>query len=248
MPRSRLRCPGGVQTAFRHPRGDGTLRRVPLAVSWSLTERYVAHEILHTHGLGHANSLRCRDSALAANCKLREYGNFWDLMGFDGGNVQMISAPMRAFMGWTQPVLHGSGPATYTMAAATRLEGNMPTAVQVRLPFTGNDSVRVLQPLTLWIEYRAPFGSDSRMRRFENFAAGAMVNLTGSWVYDSGKQAHRVDCPQSSPCLLDMTPETGSFGDAGLAVGQSWTEPFSGTRVAVESRTGKTLTVSVSGP
>jgi hypothetical protein len=248
MPPAKLRCPGGVQTVFRHFRDDGTSRMVPLAVSWSLTERYVTHEILHTHGLGHANSLRCRGAALAANCKIREYGNSWDLMGFDGGNVHMISAPMRAFIGWTQPVAHGSGPVTYTIAAATRPVANMPTAVRVRLPFSGNESVKVLQPLTLWIEYRAPFGFDSRMSRFENFAAGAMVNLTGSWQYDSGKRVHRIDCPQTAPCLLDMTPETGTFGDAGLAVGRSWTEPFSGTRIEIQSRTEATLTVGVSSP
>jgi hypothetical protein len=45
-----------------------------------------------------------------------------------------------------------------------------------------------------------------------------------------------------------MNPQTSSFDDAGLAVGQSWTEPFTGTRITVESHTETTLTVSVSTP
>ena len=189
---------------------------------------------LHTHGLGHAKSLRCRKLALAAGCRTREYGNTWDLMGHDGGNFQMMSAPLRASVGWTQAIVHGAGDATYTIAAATRPEG-LPTAVQVRLPFAGNESMKLRQPLALWIEYRAPFGFDSRMSRFENFAAGAMVNLTGSWQHGSGAKARSVDCPQRAPCLLDMTPETPGFGDAGLAVGRTWTEPFTGTRITVLS-------------
>ena len=32
-----------------------------LAIAWSLTERYIAHEIVHTHGLGHAQALGVGD-------------------------------------------------------------------------------------------------------------------------------------------------------------------------------------------
>jgi len=48
VPPSKLGCPGGVQTAFRHLEADASSRAVPLAVAWSLTERYVAHEIVHS--------------------------------------------------------------------------------------------------------------------------------------------------------------------------------------------------------
>lgn len=247
VPPSKLGCPGGVQTAFRHQEADGSPRTVPLAVAWSLSERYIAHEILHTHGLGHANALRCRKMALAADCTVREYGNSWDLMGFDGGGFHMTSAPQRIALGWTKAFVHEGGQATYTVAAATRPQGR-PTAVEVRLPFAGNDATKVMQPLALWIEYRPPHGFDRRLARFENFAAGAMVNLTGSWQHGSGNKARSVDCPQRAPCLLDLSPETPGFGDAGLAVGRSWTEPFTGTRITVQSRTDDSLTVSVSGP
>ncbi len=248
VPPSAQGCPGGVQTAFGHREADGSARTVPLAVAWSLTERYVAHEVLHTRGLGHANALRCRKVSLAADCKVREYGNSWDLLGFDAGSFQMISAPMRAALGWTKVSTHDAGQATYTIAAASRPDGQ-PTAVAVRLPFAGDAEMRVRQPLTLWIEYRAPFGFDARMSRFENFAAGAMLNLTGAWQRSGrGGPGAAVSCPASAPCLLDMTPETPGFGDAGLAVGRSWTEPFTGTRITVESRTETSLTVSVSVP
>jgi len=118
VPPSKLGCPGGVQTAFRHQEADGSLRTVPLAISWSLTERYIAHEILHTHGLGHANSLRCRKETLAANCKTREYGNTWDLMGHDGGNFQMISAPLPCCQ---EPVRFTMAPAAKSSNRLMRL-------------------------------------------------------------------------------------------------------------------------------
>lgn len=245
VPPSADGCPGGVQTAFGHLQADATVRTVPLAVAWSLTERYVAHEILHTHGMGHANSLQCRNAPLAVRCKVRAYGNTWDLMGHDGGGFQMISAPLRGLIGWGRIAEHGAGSATYTIAAATR-PGDQPTALQVRLAFGGNEAIKVLKPLTLWIEYRAPNGFDQRMSRFENFANGAMVSVTGAWQRTGAGGGALVTCPQPSPCLLDMTAETRTFADAGLAVGQSWTEPFTGTRIEVRSRTDAALTVSVS--
>jgi hypothetical protein len=249
VPASAQGCPGGVQTAFRHLEADGMVRSVPLAMAWSLTERYIVHEIVHTHGIGHANSLICPKATLAADCRTREYGNAWDLMGHDGGGLRMISAPLRRLMGWTEPLVHRSGRATYTIGAATK-SGGLPTAVEVRLPFSGNDAVKVREPLTLWIEYRAPFGFDTRMAstRVSGFATGAMVNLTGSWQVAVRNKPRSVACPLNSPCLLDMTPQTPNFGDGVLAIGQSWTEPFTGTRISVDSRTETTLTVTVTSP
>ncbi len=239
-------CKGGVQTSFLHREVDGTTRRVPLAVSWSMTDRFIAHEIVHTHGIGHAQALVCRGATVAAQCRTEGYGNIWDLMG--NGSFGMLSAPLRTRMGWTEPVVHSLGHATYTVGAVTR-PGGLPTAVQVQLPFTGNDAVRVLQPLSLWVEYRAPFGFDQRMAspRF-NFAEGAMVNVTGSWRAMAGRNVRPVSCPSHSPCLLDMTPQTGKFHDAALTVGQTFTEPFTGTRITVDSRTETSLTFSVTVP
>ena len=152
-------------------------------------------------------------------------------------------------MGWTEPFVHRSGRATYTIGAATR-SGGLPTAVEVRLPFEGSGDAVVRQPLTLWIEYRAPFGFDTRMAstRVQGFSTGAMVNLTGSWQATARNRARNVACPLASPCLLDMTPQTPGFNDAVLAVGQTWTEPFTGTQITVDSRTETTLTVTVFSP
>lgn len=249
VPASAQGCPGGVQTVFAHREADGTSRRIPLAVAWSLTDRYIAHEIVHTHGVGHANSLICPGASLAVDCKTREYGNAWDLMGHDGGGLRMISAPLRTHMGWTQPIVHGTGRATYTIGATTK-GGGLPTAVRVPLPIAGNDAIRVGAPMHLWIEYRAPFGFDKRMAssRFGGFPTGAMVNLTGSWQATVRGRTRVVTCPLTSPCLLDMTPQTPTFADAVLAVGQTWSEPFTGVQITVDSRTETTLTVTVASP
>jgi hypothetical protein len=247
VPASAGGCSGGVQTAFRHREADGSVRSIPLAVSWSFTSRFIAHEILHTHGLGHAKALACHKASLAASCRTREYGNTWDVMG--NGSYQMLSAPLRTHMRWTEPVMHADGRARYTIGAATR-PGGLPTAVRVRLPFEGDGAVRILQPLSLWIEYRPPLGFDGRMAspRFVNFATGAMLNVTGAWQRKGDRAGRMVSCPVTSPCLVDTVPETGKFHDAGLVVGRTWTEPFSGTQVTVESRTETTLTFTVAVP
>jgi hypothetical protein len=247
VPASTQGCAGGVQTAFRHVETDGARRAVPLAVSWSYTGRFVAHEIVHTHGIGHAKALACRAASIAADCTTKEYGNIWDLMG--NGSSHMLSAPLRTRMGWIEPIVHDGGSASYTIGAATR-PGGLPTAVRVPLPFTGDDAVQVLQPLSLWIEYRAPFGFDKGMDRpsLVNFAQGAMVNVTGVWRGTKSRNPRTVSCPAHSPCVLDTTRQTGTFKDAGLPVGQTWTEPFTGTRIAVDSRTETTLTITVSVP
>jgi hypothetical protein len=246
VPPSTLGCPGGVQTTFRHREPDGTTRTVPLAISWSLTERYIAHEIVHTHRIGHANALMCGKASLAADCKTREYGNHWDLMGFDGSGFQMISAPLRARMGWTEPVVHVRGQATYTLGAATRAAG-LPTALEVVLTIADDGPMELRWPLSLWIEYRAPFGFDQRMTR-RSFATGAMVNLTGAWQATVRNRTRQVACPPASPCLLDLHPQTHTFNDAALEVGETWTEPFTGTRITVDARTDTTLTVTVLSP
>lgn len=248
VPTSTQGCKGGVQTAFVHHDAAGTPRRVPLAVSWSITDRFIAHEIVHTHGLGHAKALVCKGASLAAaDCVVHEYGNIWDLMG--NGSFNMLSAPLRARMGWIEPVTHSYGRAAYTIGAATRPSG-MPTAVQIPLPMKNSATMTVLQPPSLWVEYRAPFGFDTRMAspRFANFANGAMVNLTGAWRSTGGKRPEMVVCPPQSPCLLDLTPQTGTFYDAGLPVGAAWTEPFTGTQITVDSSTETTLTVTISLP
>lgn len=247
VPPSTNGCNGGLQTSFLHQEADGTVHRVPLAISWSLTDRFIAHEIVHTHGIGHAKALVCRGTTLAPDCRTEEYGNVWDVMG--DGSYHMLSAPLRTRMGWIEPVVHGAGNASHTIGAATR-PGGLPTALQVRLPFTGSSTMKVLQPLNLWIEYRAPFGFDRAMAspRFANFANGAMVNLTGSWQATVGKTVRTVSCPVHSPCLLDMTPQTGTFNDAGLVAGQTWTEPLTGIQVTVDARTETTLTVTVVAP
>lgn len=247
VPASAQGCNGGVQTFFRHREADGSVRSIPLAVLWSLTDRFIAHGIVHTHGVGHAKALVCPKASLAAHCTTKEYGNAWDLMG--NGSFQMLSAPLRVHMGWTEPVVHHGGAAVYTIGAATRV-GGLPTAVQVPLPFNGDEAVKVQQPLSLWIEYRPPLGFDQRMgsTRFANFANGAMLNVTGAWQGKVARSGQTVSCPATSPCLIDSTPDTSSHKDAGVVVGRTWTEPFSGTQVTVESRTETTLTFSVSVP
>ena len=243
VPASAGGCNGGRATTFTYRR-DGSLIRMPIGISFSLTDRFVIHEYGHGDGLGHAQSVDCGDQVIGPRCAIRTYGNVWDTMG--NGYVQTYQAAFRAHLGWVQPIVHASGTATYTIGPAYT-PGSLPGAIELRMPAPKPDTIRALAPMSLWIEWRAPRGFDSRMARFESFANGVMVNVTGRWTAASGK-GKVYDCPRLQPCLLDMTPGDRRHQNGGLEVGQSWTDPNTGVSIRVDARTDTSMTLTVSVP
>jgi hypothetical protein len=246
VPESAAGCNGGRAFTATFRRGAEVLR-MPLAITFSLTERFVIHEYGHGDGLGHAQSVDCGADVIGARCRIREYGNVWDTMG--NGYVQTYQAAFRAHLGWTRPVVHASGTATYQIGPAYR-PGELPNAIEVPLPPPKPGTIAVRAPMSLWIEWRAPHGFDARMKadRFAAFRDGAMVNLVGRWSAPAGGRAAVYDCPRLQPCLLDMTPGDGRHDNGGLEAGRSWTDPNTGVSIVVGARGDSSLTVTVSVP
>jgi hypothetical protein len=241
VPSSTAGCNGGVAGAYSFLRPDGTRKRMPTAISWSMTDRFILHELGHTYGLGHASSVSCGSTVLAPRCTVREYGNTLDTMG--NGAIQTFNAYFRQRMGWITPVVHAGGTATYRLGPAYTT-GELPNALAIILPAPGDDSpFKVSGQLTLYVEWRKASGFDSPMERRANFGRGAMVNVVGAWR--DASPSGRVSQTACAPCLLDMTPGDRDFRNGALLAGSTWTDEYSGATLTVDSIEGNVMTVTV---
>jgi hypothetical protein len=180
----------------------------------------VVQELGHTLQLGHGLALRCRDDSnnivpLSNKCVIVRYGDPFNAMGSGEGSFSGIQ---QYVLGWlTGRVATASAEtAQYSLAP---IESAATTLQVLKVP--DGDG-------TLWIEYRRPIGVDSRM-------------LPGT----EGVQIRRQMPRQGyKSILLDMTP-TDDFWDARLAVGQSFTSPYTKVRITVESATEVAATLTL---
>ena len=170
-----------------------------------LLYRYVAsHELGHVLGLNHAGSTKCtRNServAFSATCSTYAYGDPFDVMGYSG--QQHFHAWHRWRLGMLTPdevvTVVQSGRIWIAPAAAPSDE---PRLVRIRIA-----------PGEYYaLEFRQPYGA------FDDFPADAApVNgISIRIVRDGGGKPTK---------LLDATPQTCTFFDAPLAVGQTFVD------------------------
>jgi len=205
--------------------GWSGLAYVPGRDSWlnqALNLRVSAHELSHNFGVHHASTMSCTEggvrvtlSQTSSSCTSSEYGDPFSVMGSSSNrhthNQQLAS------LGW----ISGTGLQTissagqYSIGAAENVNATAPRGVRIPRGTTGT---------YFYLELRQPFGT-----QFDNFSASdpAVTGVSIRISYDWGTII------QSQ--LLDTTPATGSFGDAPLAVGQSFWDPLSGVTVTTVS-------------
>ena len=194
----------------------------------------IGHELGHNFGLLHAGSLRCPGGAVVGctGASVAEYGDPFSSMG-NSGNTGHFNATQKDMLGWTTPAqlkTHLNGTATYTL---NPIETGGLATYGVRIP-TANTS------RTYWLEYRQPVGVFDAFVKPPSYPnAGAQVRLEYPFEKSSGSDDTE---------LLDMTPATGSFGDAALLVGQTYTDNIYGVTINVLSSTASALTVQVTTP
>jgi hypothetical protein len=112
------------------------LGEVPGTQAWSNESNQVSvigHEVGHTFGLGHANSLPCNGLTIATNCPLArpEYGDPWDIMG--NQSTAQVNAWQKNAMGWVpdaKVAKHPGGTASYLLSPLSSPGGTV-YAVQV---------------------------------------------------------------------------------------------------------------------
>ncbi|HKW81285.1 MAG TPA: Ig-like domain repeat protein, partial [Casimicrobiaceae bacterium] len=185
------------------------------------------HELGHNFGLLHAGSLRCAGQAPCTGGGVAEYGDPFDIMGNINAGGTHFNAAQKSILNWiplTSVKTHSGGTATYTLSP---IESPGGATYAVKIPAASNR--------TYWIEYRQPIGFDSALAAYPN--NGAQIRVSSPFESVAGADDTE---------LLDMTPATGTFTDAALVAGQSYTDSTYGVTVTVGTASPGALSVTVS--
>lgn len=211
---------------------DGT---VPASSTWMLAQyftgvdnavRLAAHEGGHALGLMHARSRRFTGEPLAAPGTagtISEYGDILSAMG--SWNLGHYNVEQKIRLGWLSSanVQQVQSAGTYTLRPLEMPAGGV-QALQVARGGSSN--------AWLWLEYRQPLGSYDTTLNPQVFT-GALIH-------------YRDSSTGSYTDLLDFTPATTSFGDAALAAGSTWQDPYTGLSISPASPSSSGLTVNIS--
>jgi hypothetical protein len=183
----------------------------------------------HNFGMQHSSSMTCPGGLPFADipdgaCTHSEYGDAYDPMG---SACRHMNGWQKAFEGWLLGcnVVKVNSGGTYTLHALETpcngfqvLQVPMPRA----RPFThagGGGPVTTDVLTSYYLELRTPVGFD------ENVGPTVLVRVAGDLRGQTRNGLHTW--------LLDMTPATASFRDAGLGVGQKFTDPAGGLSFTV---------------
>lgn len=165
-----------------------------------LKSRLVTHELLHNWGLsGHARTLDCGATVMTEPCTTAEYGDPHDPMGYGDGH---LSPSRKVLLGWLG---YGTAPPITTVTtdgiySIDALEPDGTSAKALKIAKGGDGSGHAT-----WyaVEYRRD--------------TGVFNTYTGIFVRVATDTTETTD-------LLDMTPATEGFEDAGLPLGTTFTD------------------------
>ena len=192
---------------------------------------YASHEMGHNFGLLHSGVITTSNATDVLG-PVSSPGTFWD----QGGDywstlgelvLGLYPAPQKAeVLGWLKPtsnyqVVQSSG--TYTLqpleSSSTGLQ-----AIKVQRG-TGNSE-------WLWVEYRQPVGNYDSNLAPQPFS-GALIHYEDT----NTRLGHTY--------LPNFTPSDTTGWSPALAVGKTWTDPYTNLSLAVLSATSSGLTISV---
>lgn len=212
---------------------DGT---VTTGIAWQrsdhMTSRNQAvqlttHEFGHSLGLHHASSRDFGSEAIGSlntQGSLNEYGDTHSTMGswnhglYSSQHIAELLNWMPEGTDYEQVESGGS----YTLRAY-ETQAHVTKGLKVRRG-AGNDA-------WLWLDFRTNTGLyDSTLN--SQIWSGALIHYQDLYT---GSYTH----------LVDFTTTTNSFTDAALAVGQTWSDPYSNLNLTVNSIVGDTLYLTI---
>jgi Divergent InlB B-repeat domain len=189
-----------VSSADCSGRGWGEIGGKWTWIQGTMNNYRTAHELGHNLGLFHSHSLVCpAGTSVADTCTMNEYGDIFDVMGYPWSG----EAGLNDFNAYQKQALGWLGSRTQVVSTSGRY-----VVAPYESSASGIQVLRITTPSHVYfIENRSSYGFDS------DLPTGAT----------SGAVMHIADASNGSD-LLDMTP-SGSFSDAALPVGSSWTDP-----------------------
>ena len=169
----------------------------------------VAHEIGHTFGFRHSNSLNCSGVSFGLNCSNVEYGDYYDVMGYH--NTGVANSYHRDLAGWLGARIQTvTSDGTFVLTPTGAVDDNLKA---IRIP----QSYDALTNSTTYyyLEFRQPVGYDSFLSSYPQVTNGLVIRI--------GTIGNDVNKLGFGSQLLDMTPATTGRNEA-LPIGASYVD------------------------
>jgi MYXO-CTERM domain-containing protein len=204
----------------------------------------------HNFGMQHSSSLACPDGAYADDpntCTASEYGDIFDPMG-DG--CRHMNAWQKAYQGWfggcngvkvTASGTFNLVPFEQACDGVQFLQIAAPKSRTFNRPAGGGGPATTETFAYYYLELRTPIDFDGTLGNTRALTPMVLVHV-GNDLRDRNQTGLHT-------FLLDMTPSTAgrnAFNDAGLPVGQTFTDPAGGVSFTVQSATASGATIDVS--
>lgn len=184
-----MRRPGGITMVSTDSSGNMS--------SWvymnGVADLYrIAHEVGHSFGFHHSNSVNCNGVSFGSNCSNVEYGDYYDIMGY--WNTGVANSYHRDLAGWLGPRIQTvTSDGTFVLTPTGNADDNLKA---IRIP-------QSFDPVTAsttyyYVEYRQPAGYDAFLSSYPSVTNGVLirigtigsdVNKTGFWESAFGYDA-----------------------------------------------------------
>ena len=199
-------------------------------VNGTFSLKVLGHEMGHNLGLYHSHALECGASTTTGTCSSVEYGDTLDIMGNPSSGH--FTAYQKERIGWLN---YGASPPVTTVSTeglywidTYETAGTNPKALKIPKstdPSTGRKT-------WYYVEYRQAVGFDSFLSGNLNVLNGVVIHLG-------------TDSNPDSSYLLDLTPQTDSWDDPALVLGQSFSDTNAGVTIMPVSMTASSAAVQV---
>jgi len=203
----------------------------------------------HNFGMQHSSSMTCGSAPFADDpntCTSSEYGDRFDPMG---GGCRHMNAWQKDYQGWfggcNGVTVASSGtftlvPFELSCTGVQYLQVKAPKARPYNRPSGGGGNATTENLNFYYLELRTPLDFDGTLGNSSALSPRVLVHVADDRHTRTQRGVHTY--------LLDMNPATtGNQGlnDAGLAVGQTFTDPAGGLTITAQaiSNTGATIVV-----
>jgi len=200
-------------------------------INGTFSLKVVGHEFGHNLGLYHSHALECGAAVDTGTCSSVEYGDTLDIMG--NPTSGHLAAYQKERLGWLNysgmPPVTTVGSAGLYAIDTYELAGTNPKALKILKATDANTGLKTWY----YVEYRQAVGFDGFLSGNLNVLNGVVIRLG-------------TDSSSNSSYLLDLTPQTSSWNDPALVLGQSFTDSFAGITITPVSMGAGSAAVQVS--